>query len=166
MDNINIKYRVSLDTLLESIDYCSDVESDGYYFVKETNEIIKYGEDLCEDLEDETYEYVTSNKCFQLPTYHDLKKAYPDWSEKVPERFITDVITDEKQKKQLFKSLKSLFGNVKISGFPGTTKFVKLLSELGYMNEWNKYVRDDYYRIKLEFLVKWCDDNEVEICDK
>ncbi len=166
MQERNVKYRISLETLLESVEYCSDVESDGYYMVKETNEIIKHGEDLSEDLDDETYDYVTSDKCFQLPTYHDLHNEYPDWSQKLPEKFIAERISDEKQKKQLRKALKSLFGNKMIAGFPGSTKFVKVLSELGRMEEWNQYVREDYRTIQIEFLNSWCDKKGVKIYEE
>ena len=43
------KYQVELSVLLESLEYCSDVESDGYYIVRGSNKIIAYGEDLSEE---------------------------------------------------------------------------------------------------------------------
>lgn len=53
------KYQVKLSVLLESVVYCSDVESDGYYVVKGTNEIIAYGEDISDEyiMEDEVWTF-------------------------------------------------------------------------------------------------------------
>lgn len=76
------KYQVKLSVLLESVEYCSDVESDGYYVVKGTNEIIQYGEDLSDEyiMEYEGWEFLESNECLQLPTLHDIDNFTPDWN--------------------------------------------------------------------------------------
>lgn len=37
------KYQVKLSVLLDSIEYCSDVEEDGYYVVRSTNDITVWG---------------------------------------------------------------------------------------------------------------------------
>lgn len=73
------KYQVKLSVLLESVEYCSDVESDGYYVVNGTNEIIEYGEDLSDEyiMEDEVWAFLESNECLQLPTLHDIENYTP-----------------------------------------------------------------------------------------
>ncbi len=137
------KYRVKLSVLLDSLAYCSDVESDGYYVVKGTNEIIAYGEDLSEEYvqEDETWGFLQSNECLQLPTMHDIDDS-SDWSREITLKYIDEKIEDEKQKKHLTKAYKSIFGNRIMPSFPGSTKFCSELGKLGRKEEWNQFIRE------------------------
>lgn len=133
MDKVK-KYQVKLSVLLDSVNYCSDVEEDGYYVVKSTNRIAVYGEGVGEDdtdiMDDETYDFVTSEQCFHLPTWHDLEKDYPDWEMELPKRFISEKINDEKQKKQLTKAIGDILYSDKchqvigklLCGFPRNIK--------------------------------------------
>ena len=76
------KYQVELSVLLESLEYCSDVESDGYYIVRGSNKIIAYGEDLSEEYlgEDAVWKFLQSNECIKLPTLHEIEDASPNWN--------------------------------------------------------------------------------------
>ena len=58
------EYQVKLSVLLDSLEYCSDVESDGYYVINDTNEIIKYGEDLSDEynMESDVWKLLELNK--------------------------------------------------------------------------------------------------------
>lgn len=113
------KYQVKLSVLLDSIEYCSDVEEDGYYVVRSTNEITVWGEGLGEDFsdiyDDEAFDFVTSEQCFHLPTWHDLDNSDPNWAMNLPKKFISEKIQDEKQKKQLTKANDAIFLTI---GFP------------------------------------------------
>lgn len=159
------KYQVKLSVLLESIEYCSDVEEDGYYVVKSTNEIIEYGEDLSDIPDDKTYGFVASEQCLHLPTWHDLDNSYPNWATDLPKKFISEKIHDEKQKRQLTNADNAIFFNDRTPAIPGSTKFVKTLSQMGYYEMWNKYIDDEYYAFQLTFIKKWCNENNVEIVD-
>lgn len=159
------KYKVRLSALLESVEYCSDVESDGYYVVKDTNEIIAYGEDLSEEyvMEDEAWAFLEANECLQLPTLHDIDNFAPDWNRDITLKYIDVMIVDEKQKKLLIKAYKSIFGNQILSAFPGSTKFNKELGKLGRTEEWNKFVQEEYKVHQLNFITTWCQEHNVEI---
>ncbi|MDE6728364.1 MAG: hypothetical protein K2J80_10575 [Oscillospiraceae bacterium] len=158
------KYQVKLSVLFNSVNYCSDVEDDGYYVVKSTNEIVEYGEDLSDIPDKKIHDFVTSEQCFQLPTWHDLDNSYPNWAIDLPKKFISEKIHDEKAKKQLTKANNSIFNDY-IPCIPGGTKFVKTLSKMGHYEMWNRYVDDEYYAFQLAFIKKWCDENNVEIVD-
>ena len=158
-------YQVKLSVLLESLEYCSDVESDGYYVVNGTNEIIKYGEDLSDeyDMESDVWKFLESNKCLQLPTLHDLDNSVPNWTRDITFKYIDVMITDEKQKKLLCKAYKSVFNNRILPAFPGSSKFNMKLGELGRMEEWNKFIREEYKTYQIEFLTAWCQEYNVDI---
>ncbi len=159
------KYQVKLSVLLESVEYCSDVESDGYYVVNGTNEIIEYGEDLSDEyiMEDEVWAFLESNECLQLPTLHDIENYTPDWNRGITLKYIDVMIEDEKQKKHLIKAYKSIFSNHILPALPGSTKFNKELGKLGRMEEWNQFIREAYKAHQLEFVTIWCQEHNVEI---
>lgn len=159
-------YRVKLSVLLNSVSYGSDVESDGYYVVKDTNEIIEYGEDLSDsfmDKDDKIYEFLLSDKCLQLPTVHDLIKSAPDLHRDITLKYIDEIIEDEKQKKILTKAYKSKFCNRIVPSIPGSSKFNKEIRKLGRTVEWNEFIWEVYGVYELEFVRKWCDEHNVEI---
>lgn len=159
------KYQVKLSVLLESVEYCSDVELDGYYVVKGTNEIIQYEEDLSDEyiMVDEVWGFLESNECLQLPTLHDIDNFTPDWNRDITLKYIDVMIEDEKQKKLLTKAYKSIFINHILHAFPGSTKFNKELGKLGRMEEWNQFIREAYKAHQLEFVTTWCQEHNVEI---
>ena len=159
------KYQVKLSVLLNSLDYCSDVESDGYYVVQGTNKIIEYGEDLSDEYvhEDEVWNFLESNECLQLPTLHDLDDAAPDWARDITLKYIDVMIVDEKQKKLLTKAYKSVFNNRIMAAFPGSEKFNKELGRLGRMKEWDRFVVEEFKAHQMKFLAAWCQENDVEI---
>ena len=97
------KYQVELSVLLESLEYCSDVESDGYYIVRGSNKIIAYGEDLSEEYlgEDAVWKFLQSNECIKLPTLHEIEDASPNWNRDITFKYIDEMINDTKQKKLL-----------------------------------------------------------------
>lgn len=163
--NVAGKYQVKLSVLLESVEYCSDVESDGYYVVNGTNEIIAYGEDLSDEyiMEDEVWTFLESNECLKLPTLHEIDNFTPDWNRNITLKYIDVMIEDEKQKKILTKAYKSIFGNQILPAFPGSTKFNKELGKLGRMEEWNQFIRETYKAHQLEFVKLWCQEHNVEI---
>ena len=159
------EFEVKLSVLLESLEYCSDVESDGYYVVKGTNEIIEYGEDLSDEyiMEDEVWKFLESNECLQLPTYHDIDNFTPDWSRDITLKYIDVMIDDEKQKKLLTKAYKSIFNNRILPAIPGSTKFCKKLGEFRRMEEWDQFIKEAYKVHQLEFVTIWCQEHNVEI---
>lgn len=159
------KYQLKLSVLLESLEYCSDVESDGYYIVNGTNEIITYGEDLSDEyiMEDEVWTFLESNECLQLPTLHDIDNFVPNWNRDITLKYIDVMIADEKQKKLLIKAYKSIFGNQILPAFPGSTKFNKELGKLGRTEEWNQFIRKEYKAHQLEFVTIWCQEHNVKI---
>lgn len=163
--NLEEKYQVKLSVLLESVVYCSDVESDGYYVVKGTNEIITYGEDLSDEyiMEDEVWAFLESNECLQLPTLHDIDNFTPDWNRDITLKYIDVMISDVKQKKLLTKAYKSILGNRILPAFPGSTKFNKELGKLRRMEEWNQFIGKAYKAHQLEFVTTWCQEHNVEI---
>ncbi|MCF0115774.1 MAG: hypothetical protein HUJ56_10490 [Erysipelotrichaceae bacterium] len=159
-----MKYTVKLSVLLESVEYCSDVESEGYYLVKDTNQIIPYGEDLSEFRNDEKeLTFLTSNKCLQLPTNHDLERFAPDWSKDITLKYIDVMISDEKQKKMLTKAYNSLFNNRILPAIPGSSKFCKELGKLGRMEEWDHFIIEMYEKLQMEFINKWCQEHNIGI---
>ena len=95
------------------------MEEDGYYVVRSTNDITVWGEGLGEDFsdiyDDEAFDFVTSEQCFHLPTWHDLDNSDPNWAMNLPKKFISEKIQDEKQKKQLTKANDAIFLTI---GFP------------------------------------------------
>ena len=103
------KYRIKLSVLLDSLEYCSDVESDGYYVVQGSNEVIMYGEGLSEEYvgEDELSAYLQSKECLQLPTLHDIDASAPNWNQEITIRYMDEMIEDDKQKKLLRKAHKN-----------------------------------------------------------
>ena len=147
------------------MEYCSDVESDGYYVVNGTNEIISYGEDLSDEytMEDEVWTFLETNECLQLPTLRDIDKFKPDWNRDITLKYIDVMIADEKQKKNLSKAYKSIFGNQILAAFPGSTKFSKELGKLGRTEEWNRFTREAYKAHQVEFVTAWCQEHNVEI---
>ena len=159
------KYHVKLSVLLESLEYCSDVDSDGYYVVRKTSEIIKYGEDLSDEYsgEDDVWDYLKANESMHLPTLNDLEKASPNWTRDVTYRYIDEKIADTKQKKLLTKAYTSIFGNRILPAFPGSTKFRTELTKLGRKEEWEQFVKDAYAARQLDFITTWCKENSVEI---
>ena len=122
------KYQVELSVLLESLEYCSDVRSDGYYIVRGSNKIIAYGEDLSEEYlgEDAVWEFLQSNECIKLPTLHEIEDASPNWNRDITFKYIDEMINDTKQKKLLTKAYKSIFGNRILRAFPGSSKLKDL----------------------------------------
>lgn len=158
------KNRVKLSVLLESVNYCSDVESDGYYVVKDTNEIIEYGEDLSDDfMNDEICEFLSSDKCIQLPTLHDIDDSASNWNRDITFKYIDEFVDDEKQKKILTRAYKSIFGNRILPAFPGSPRFAKELGRLGRTEEWNQYIKEARSAYELDFIKKWCAEHNVEI---
>ena len=159
------KYQVELSVLLESLEYCSDVESDGYYIVRGSNKIIAYGEDLSEEYlgEDAVWKFLQSNECIKLPTLHEIEYASPNWNRDITFKYIDEMINDTKQKKLLTKAYKSIFGNRILHAFPGSSKFCAELAKLGRMDEWNLFIKEKYEAHQLEFAKKWCKDNNVKI---
>lgn len=159
------KYHIKLSVLLESLEYCSDVESDGYYAVRGTGEMIKYGEDLSEgyDGNDVVWNYLESRESLHLPTLNDLDKASPNWDREVTNKYIDEKISDAKQKKLLTKAYTAILGNRIVPSFPGSTKFRKELQELGRMDEWNQYIMEASEARRLEYLTAWCQEHDVEI---
>lgn len=101
------KYQAKLSVLLDSPDYCSDVESDGYYVVHGTNEIIKYGEYLSDEYvhEDEVWGFLKSIKCLQLPTLHNPDDSSPNWCRDITLKYIDVMIADEKTEKAPDRSI-------------------------------------------------------------
>lgn len=160
-----VEYQVKLSVLLDSLDYCSDVESDGYYVVNGTNEIIKYGEDLSDEyvMEDDVWKFLELNKCLQLPTIHDLDNSAPNWNRDITFKYIDVMIIDEKQRKLLSKAYKSVFNNRILPAFPGSSKFNKELGELGRMEEWNQFIREEFKIHQMKFIEAWCQEHNVEI---
>ena len=157
-------YRVKLSVLQDSLEYYSDVESDGYYVVKGTNEIIAYGEGLSEWYvkEDETWAFLQSNECLRLPTMNDIDDS-SDWGREITLRYINEKIEDVKQKKHLTKAYKSIFDNRILPSFPGSTKFCSELGKLGLMEEWNQFVNESHQKRELEYITSWCQEHDVEI---
>ena len=161
------KYRIKLSVLLDSLEYCSDVESDGYYVVQGSNEVIMYGEGLSEEYvgEDELSAYLQSKECLQLPTLHDIDASAPNWNQEITIRYMDEMIEDDKQKKLLRKAYNSNFGNRVLPSIPGSSKFCKELGKLGRMNEWDQFVRASYRKHQLKFLTSWAQARNVEIED-
>ena len=159
------KYQVKLSVFVDSLDYCSDVESDGYYVIQGTNEVVPYGEDLSEEYlqEDALWDYLQSRTSIQLPTSRDLTEYAPDWNKDIVYQYIDEMIADAKQKKLLTKAYQSRFGNSITPAFPGSSKFRAEPGKLGRMNEFNQYVLKKYEAHQLEFIKKWCKENNVEI---
>ena len=165
---MEVKYQVKLSVLLESLEYCSDVESDGYYIVRGSNEIIEYGEDLSEEYlsEDEVWKFLQSHECIQLPNLHEIEDSSPDWNRDITFKYIDEMIDDMKQKKLLIKAYKSIFGNRILRAFPGSSKFCAELGKLGRIDEWNRFIKEKYQVHQLEFIKKWCENNSVEIINE
>ena len=162
---MDVKYRVNVSVLLESLEYCSDVDSDGYYVVRGTNEIIKYGEDLSEEYsgDDEVSDFLEANECVHLPTLNDLERSAPDWNKEITLRYIDEKITDVKQKKLLTKAYTAIFGNRILPSFPGSTKFRQELAKLGRTEEWKQYIDEAYKAHQMAFLTAWCQEHDVEM---
>lgn len=159
------KYQVKLSVLLDSLEYCSDVEKDGFYVIKGTNEIIGYGEDLSEDYsyEDEVWKFLELNECLHLPTYHDIDNLQPDWGRYITLKYIDVMIGDEKQKKSLSKAYNSIFFNDVLPAIPGSTKFCKELGKQKRMEEWDQFVMEEYKAHRVQFVTTWCQEHDVEI---
>ena len=159
------KYHVKLSVLLESLEYCSDVDSDGYYVVQKTGEIVKYGEDLSDEYngEDDVWEYLESNESIHLPTLNDLEKASPNWNRDITYKYIDEMITDNKQKKLLTKAYTAIIGNRILPSSPGSSKFRQELEKLGRTEEWKQFVKEAYEAHQMEYITTWCRDHSVEI---
>lgn len=159
------EYQVKLSVLIESVEYCSDVESDGYYVEKGTNKIIEYGEDLSNEffMGDETWAYLESHECLQLPTLHDLDNSAPDWSRDITLKYIDVMVEDKKQKIILTKAYNSIFGNRILPALPGSSKFAKELGKMGRKKEWDQFVNESYKAHQLNFIKEWCKEHNVEI---
>ncbi len=159
------KYQVKLSVLVDSLDYCSDVESDGYYVMQGTNEVVPYGEDLSEEYlqEDPLWEYLQSHPCIQLPTSRELERYAPEWNKDIVYQYIDEMIADAKQKDLLTHAYRSKFHNKITPAFPGSSKFRSELGALGRMDEFHQYVVEKFRAHQLEFIKKWCKENNVEI---
>lgn len=92
------KYQVELSVLLESLEYCSDVESDGYYIVRGSNKIIAYGEDLSEEYlgEDAVWKFLQSNECIKLPTLNEIEDASPNWNRDITFKYIDEMTRNKR----------------------------------------------------------------------
>lgn len=141
--------KVKLQTMLYALEDSDDGEY-GYYIDKETGkEYLVWDEQVNEEYDDELYEEVVNNSAryIKLPDASSV-----DTIERM-EEFVTNIVTDDKQKNKLTKIIK------KINRTRRFYLFSKEVNVMGILKSWDDFC-EDYNKC---YAIKWCEEHNFKL---